>query len=80
MLKNRSSLTPLALGVGGAFAWYVLQGLAENIGVVGEPHMTPLLGALLGNLFALYDFGMVLDERQLSSAGGATASPALSQV
>jgi hypothetical protein len=39
----------------GAFTWYVVQGLGENFGLVGEVHMTPLVGALLGHLCARHD-------------------------
>jgi O-antigen ligase len=45
----------LALGAAGAFTWYVVQGLGENFGLVGEVHMTPLLGGLLGYVCARID-------------------------
>jgi O-antigen ligase len=45
----------LAMAALGAFSWYFIQGLGENFGLVGEVHMTPLLGVLLGHLCARYD-------------------------
>jgi O-antigen ligase len=45
----------LALGAAGAFTWYVVQGLGENFGLVGEVHMTPLLGGLVGYVCARVD-------------------------
>jgi O-antigen ligase len=45
----------LAMASAGAFTWYVVQGLGENFGLVGEVHMTPLVGALLGHLCARHD-------------------------
>jgi O-antigen ligase len=45
----------LALGAAGAFTWYVVQGLGENFGLVGEVHMTPLLGGFLGYVCARVD-------------------------
>ena len=45
----------LAMAAAGAFSWYFVQGLGENFGLVGEVHMTPLIGALLGHLCARYD-------------------------
>jgi O-antigen ligase len=45
----------LAMAALGAFSWYFIQGLGENFGLIGEVHMTPLLGVLLGHLCARYD-------------------------
>ena len=64
----------LAMATTGAFTWYVVQGLGENFGLVGEVHMTPLIGALLGHLCARYDALSESDyEYQLESVRGAAA-------
>jgi O-antigen ligase len=57
----------LALGVGGAFLWYVCHGMSENIGWVGETRLTPLLGVLLGYMCARCD-------HVVQRAGGADGS------
>jgi hypothetical protein len=48
-------LRQLSMAAAGAFSWYFVQGLGENFGLIGEVHMTPLIGALLGHLCARYD-------------------------
>ncbi len=63
----------LALGVGGAFTWYFAQGLGENFGLIGEVHMTPLLGALLGYVCARYD--AALEPYELSETVRGSAAP-----
>jgi O-antigen ligase len=45
----------LALGIGAAFAWYLLEGFGENLGLTGEIHLTPMIGVLLGHLSARCD-------------------------
>jgi O-antigen ligase len=52
--RDRESFE-LAMAALGAFSWYFIQGLGENFGLIGEVHMTPLLGVLLGHLCARYD-------------------------
>lgn len=63
-----------ALGAAGAFTWYVVQGLGENFGLVGEVHMTPLLGVMLGHLCARYDAVMVRHEYSEPVRGRAAPS------
>jgi O-antigen ligase len=62
----------LAVGVAGAFTWYLVQGLGENFGLIGEVHMTPLLGALLGTLCARFD-GATVHEHSMQSVRGVAA-------
>jgi O-antigen ligase len=64
----------LALGAIGAFTWYFAQGLGENFGLIGEAHMTPLVGALLGYLSARYDLLEIRHERSEPLRGGAAPS------
>jgi O-antigen ligase len=65
----------LALGVGGAFTWYFAQGLGENFGLIGEVHMTPLLGALLGYVCARYD--AALEPHDVSETVRSSATPSI---
>lgn len=71
-----AATTTLALAVIGAFTWYFVQGLGENFGLIGEAHMTPLLGALLGHLCARHDALEVRHERS-EPLRGAAAPPAV---
>jgi hypothetical protein len=64
----------LALAVLGAFTWYFVQGLGENFGLIGEVHMTPLLGALLGCLCARYDTLEIRREHSEPVRGSAAPS------
>jgi O-antigen ligase len=68
------ALVSYAMGVAGAFTWYFVQGLGENFGLVGEVHMTPLLGVLLGHLCARYDAVMVKHELSEPVRGSAAPS------
>lgn len=70
----------LAMGAAGAFSWYFVQGLGENFGLVGEAHMTPLVGVLLGYLCARHDGATVRDEHFTESMRGAAAPSALPAV
>jgi O-antigen ligase len=70
----------LAMAVGGAFSWYFLQGLGENFGLIGEVHMTPLIGALLGHLCARHDAATRRYEYSTRSVRGAPAPSAVSAV
>ncbi len=73
--RSRDARTAaLALGVGGAFTWYFAQGLGENFGLIGEVHMTPLLGALLGYVCARYDAAVEPDELNETVRGSAAPS------
>jgi O-antigen ligase len=65
----------LAMAASGAFSWYFIQGLGENFGLVGEVHMTPLIGVLLGHLCAHYDGATRHYEHE--PLRGAVASPAV---
>ena len=65
----------LALGICGAFTWYFVQGLGENFGLLGEAHMTPLLGALLGYVCARYD--AVLEPYEHSETVRSSAAPSI---
>ena len=70
----------LAVGLAGAFTWYLVQGLGENFGLIGEAHMTPLLGALLGTLCARFDCAAVKHEHStepVRSLAAPSAVPAL---
>jgi O-antigen ligase len=64
----------LAIGVAGAFTWYFTQGLGENFGLIGEVHMTPLLGALLGFVCGRYDAQMEPHEHSETVRGSAAPS------
>ncbi len=70
----------LAMAALGAFSWYLLQGLGENFGLVGEAHMTPLIGGLLGHLCARHDGGAVRHERSAESLRGGLAPSAVPAV
>ena len=70
-----ATTSALALGVGGAFTWYFAQGLGENFGLIGEVHMTPLLGALLGYVCARYD--AALEPHELSETVRGSAAPSI---
>jgi O-antigen ligase len=73
-------LRPLAMALAGAFSWYVVQGLGENFGLVGEIHMTPFVGAILGHLCAHLDRAAGRYEHPQNSmhcAVAASAVPAL---
>jgi O-antigen ligase len=67
----------LAVAAAGAFTWYFAQGLGENFGLVGEVHMTPLLGALLGNLCARFDGAKERHEHSREPLRGLVAPPAV---
>jgi O-antigen ligase len=69
----------LALAAAGAFTWYVVQGLGENFGLVGEVHMTPLVGALLGLVCARCD-ALETHEHSHRAVRGAAAPSALPAV
>jgi O-antigen ligase len=75
-----ASTRGLAVGVAGAFTWYFVQGLGENFGLVGEVHMTPLLGALLGTLCARFDGATVRHEHSIEPVRGAVAPSAIPAV
>jgi O-antigen ligase len=64
----------------GAFSWYFGQGLGENFGLVGEVHMTPLLGALLGHLCARCDSAAVRYQHDSETLCGDPAPPAIPAV
>ncbi|MEO8464667.1 MAG: O-antigen ligase family protein [Gammaproteobacteria bacterium] len=68
-----ATTSALALGVAGAFTWYFAQGLGENFGLIGEVHMTPLLGALLGYVCARYD--AALETHDVSETVRSSATP-----
>lgn len=70
----------LAMAAAGAFSWYFVQGLGENFGLVGEAHMTPLIGALLGHLCARYDGATVRYEHGTESMRGAATPPTVPAV
>jgi O-antigen ligase len=70
----------LAMAALGAFSWYFIQGLGENFGLVGEVHMTPLLGVLLGHLCARYDAATGHYERSTESVRGDPAPSAIPAV
>jgi O-antigen ligase len=53
--SHERELGQLALAAAGVFSWYFIQGLGENFGLIGEVHMTPMIGALFGHLCARYD-------------------------
>ncbi len=67
----------LAVGLAGAFTWYLVQGLGENFGLIGEAHMTPLLGALLGTLCARFDRASVIHEHSIQSVRSLAAPSAV---
>jgi hypothetical protein len=69
----------LSMAAAGAFTWYVVQGLGENFGLVGEVHMTPLIGALLGHLCARHDALSGYEHRSepVRSAAAPSAVPAV---
>src|SRR5690606_12827937 len=69
----------LAIAAAGAFTWYFVQGLGENFGLVGEVHMTPLVGALLGHVCARHD-ALEKYEHRIASVRGAVAPSALPAV
>jgi O-antigen ligase len=70
----------LAMATAGAFAWYLIQGMGENFGLVGEIHMTPLLGALLGYSCAQHDNVSVPHECGVKILRSPDPSPALPAV
>lgn len=70
----------LAMAAAGALSWYFVQGLGENFGLVGEVHMTPLIGALLGHLCARYDGATGRYEHSSQSLRGAVAPSAIPAV
>ena len=65
----------LGLGFAGALTWYLVQGFGENFGLVGEAHMTPLLGALLGTLCARFDRATVIHEHSSTQSVRSLAAP-----
>lgn len=69
----------MAMAAAGAFTWYFVQGLGENFGLVGEVHMTPLIGALLGHLCARYD-ALSAYEHNVEPVRGAAAPSAIPAV
>jgi O-antigen ligase len=64
----------LGLGVGGAFTWYLIQGFGENIGVIGEVHLTPFLGLLLGYMCARCEAIEAINVRDVASDRGSFAA------
>jgi O-antigen ligase len=70
----------IAMAIAGSFTWYVGQGLGENFGLVGEVHMTPMLGALLGYACATYDGHEVETQNASEPVCGDSAPPALPAV
>jgi O-antigen ligase len=70
----------LGVGLAGAFTWYLVQGLGENFGLIGEAHMTPLLGALLGTLCARFDGESVTYEHRIQSVRSLAAPSAVPAV
>jgi len=70
----------LAVGIAGAFTWYLVQGLGENFGLIGEAHMTPLLGALLGTLCARFDGATLRHEHSIQPVRSLAAPSAVPAV
>jgi O-antigen ligase len=70
----------LGVGLAGAFTWYLVQGLGENFGLIGEAHMTPLLGALLGTLCARCDGAVARHEHNDESVRSLAAPSAIPAV
>jgi O-antigen ligase len=70
----------LGMAAAGAFSWYFIQGLGENFGLIGEVHMTPLLGVLLGHLCARYDGAMGRYEYSAPAMRGVAAPSAVPAV
>jgi O-antigen ligase len=70
----------LAVGLAGAFTWYLVQGLGENFGLIGEAHMTPLLGALLGTLCGRFDGATQRHEHSIQSVRSLAAPSAVPAV
>ncbi len=70
----------LGIGLAGAFTWYLVQGLGENFGLIGEAHMTPLLGALLGTLCARFDAASQTYEHSIQSVRRLAAPSAVPAV
>ena len=74
------SLHHLAFATAGAFSWCFLQGMGENFGLIGEIHMMPLLGALLGHLCSQCDGAVEVHGHDLAPLRGAPASPAVQAI
>lgn len=73
-------LHQLAFATAGAFSWCFLQGMGENFGLIGEIHMMPLLGALLGHLCSRCDGALESHEHDIAAVRGAPASPAVQAI
>jgi O-antigen ligase len=74
---KRTEMYWLAMASGGAFSWYVVQGMGENFGLTGEVHMTPLIGALLGHLCARHDGAWVTHETRIATPRSAIETSAI---
>jgi O-antigen ligase len=70
----------LALGIAGAFTWYLAEGFGENMGLLGEVHLTPMLGALLGHLCARCDARETVNERIPETPRGVAPTSAIQAV
>jgi O-antigen ligase len=70
----------LGIAAVGAFSWCFIQGQGENFGIVGEIHMMPLLGALLGHLCRRCDSAEVEHEHGTVPLRGTVASPVVQAV
>jgi hypothetical protein len=53
----------LAMGIGAAFGWYLLQGFGENLGLTGEIHLTPMFGVMFGHLSARCDLRLLASSK-----------------
>ena len=73
-------LGQLALAGAGAFSWYFIQGLGENFGLIGEVHMTPMIGVLFGHLCARYDATARHYEHSHEPVGGGVTPSAVPAV
>jgi O-Antigen ligase len=77
---TQPGLHHLAFATAGAFSWCLLQGMGENFGLIGEIHMMPLLGALLGHLCSRCDGALECHDNRIATLRGAPASPAVQVV
>lgn len=50
IIKGTDRERLFAKGVFGALLWIFFQAQGENLGFIGEPHITPLIGILVGYL------------------------------
>jgi len=71
-----------ALGVclAGAFTWYLGEGFGENMGLLGEVHLTPMMGVLLGHLCARCDARETVNERIPETTRGTAPASAIPAV